>query len=162
MITFKKILLAALMLFIAVPMFADRLPEKVRIVFGQIYPKAQNVQWTEMGGCYVAAFVIDEIPRDVWFTPSAQWVMTENDVESLSDIPQEVTQHFLSSPMAALRLSDIRLITFPNRATVVLIEVEGYNTDSEYQLFYSLDGDLKRTLNTSGGNGEIYPALFDE
>ena len=41
-----------------------------------------------------------------------------------------------------------------------MIEVEEYNTDSEFQLFYAPDGKLLQTLNVSDTGGEIYPGLF--
>ena len=41
-----------------------------------------------------------------------------------------------------------------------MIEVEEYNTDTEFQLFYAPDGKLLQTLNVSDTGGEIYPGLF--
>ena len=85
--------------------------------------------------------------------------MTEVDVESLEAVPAAVAKAFMQSTMASMQLEDVRIITFPKQPAVV-IEVEEYNTDSEFQLFYAPDGKLLQTLNVSDTGGEIYPGLF--
>lgn len=140
---------------------AQRLPTSIESNFQKIYPKATGVEWTQMAGCYVASFLDDDTEIDVWFSPAARWVMTENDVESLEMVPPEVAEAFRNSPMAGMRLTDVRIVTFPGRGTVIVIEVEPYNSVEEFQLFYSEGGTLQRTLNVTGLGGEIYPGLFE-
>lgn len=55
----------------------------------------------------------------------------------------------------------MRIITFPKHPTIIVIEVEVYNSNEEFQLFYSPDGKLQQQLNVSELGGEIYPGLFD-
>ena len=98
---------------------------------------------------------------DVWFDENAQWVMTENDVESLEKVPAPVAEAFMESIMSSMRLKDVRIITFPKHPTIIVIEVEVYNSNEEFQLFYSPDGKLQQQLNVSELGGEIYPGLFD-
>lgn len=43
---------------------------------------------------------------------------------------------------------------------MIVIEVEEYNSDEEFQLFYAPDGKLQKALDVSGLGGEIYPGLF--
>ncbi len=62
--------------------------------------------------------------------------------------------------MASMQLEDVRIITFPKQPAVIVIEVEEYNTDTEFQLFYAPDGKLLQTLNVSDTGGEIYPDCF--
>ena len=114
-----------------------------------------------VAGCYVAEFVIDGRETDVWFDENAQWVMMENDVESLEKVPAPVAEAFMESIMASMRLRDVRIVTFPKRPAVIVIEVEGYNSGEEFQLFYAPDGKLQRQLNVSELGGEIYPGLFN-
>lgn len=109
----------------------------------------------------MAEFVTDNRETDVWFDENAQWVMTEDDVESLEKIPAPVADAFMKNIMASMRLKDVRIITFPKHPTVIVIEVEGYNSDEEFQLFYSPDGKLRQQLNVSELGGEIYPGLFE-
>ena len=53
-----------------------------------------------------------------------------------------------------------RIITFPKHPTVIIIEVEQYNSDEEFQLFYAPDGKLLQSLDVTELGGEIYPGLF--
>ena len=113
-----------------------------------------------MAGCYVAEFIADGQEIDVWFNKQAEWVMTETDVESLEKVPAPVAEAFMSSTMTGMRLRDIRIITFPKHPTVIIIEVEQYNSDEEFQLFYAPDGKLFQSLDVTELGGEIYPGLF--
>lgn len=126
-----------------------------------MYPKATDVEWEQIGGYYAADFVMDCHEMDVWFSDNGEWAMTTNDVESLEEVPAPVAEVFMKSIMASMRLRDVRIATFPNHPTVILIEVEGYNSDEEFQLFYSPEGKLLKTLNVSQTGGEIYPGIFE-
>lgn len=158
---FRFYLVAGLLLLFSASSFAAGLPAKIQTTFLQMYPKATDVEWNEMAGCYVAEFIMDNQEMDVWLNENAQWVMTEFDVESLENIPTPVAEAFINSTMASMKLTDVRIIVFPKRASVIVIEVEGYNSDEEFQLFYSPDGKLQQSLNVSELGGEIYPALFE-
>lgn len=158
---FRFCIAASMLLLFSVSTFAKGVPAKVQAAFEKIYPQATNVEWEQMAGCYVAEFVTDNRETDVWFDENAQWVMTEDDVESLEKIPAPVADAFMKNIMASMRLKDVRIITFPKHPTVIVIEVEGYNSDEEFQLFYSPDGKLRQQLNVSELGGEIYPGLFE-
>lgn len=154
--------LASLLLLISVSMFADdNLPAKMGTALKKMYPNATNVEWERMADCYVAEFIIDNEEIDVWFNNDAQWVMTETDVESLEKVPTPVAAAFMNSTMAEMRLTDVRIITFPNKPTVIIIETEQYNSDEEFQYFYAPDGTLLQSLDVTELGGEIYPGLFE-
>lgn len=154
--------LVSLLLLISVSMFADdNLPAKMGAALKKMYPNATNVEWERMADCYVAEFIIDNEEIDVWFNNDAQWVMTETDVESLEKVPTPVAAAFMNSTMAEMRLTDIRIITFPNKPTVIIIETEQYNSDEEFQYFYAPDGTLLQSLDVTELGGEIYPGLFE-
>lgn len=158
---FRISLIASLLLLFSVSAFADGLPAKVQNTFHKMYPKATNVEWTEIGGGYTAEFIMNGQEIDVWFDSNGKWIMTDTDVESLEKVPTPVAEAFMKSIMASMRLKDVRIGTFPNHPTVILIEVEGYNSDAEYQLLYGTDGKLLKDLNVSELGGEIYPGLFE-
>ena len=130
---FRFCLVAGMLLFISVSTVAKGVPTSIQAAFEKMYP-------------YVA---------------NAQWVMMENDVESLEKVPAPVAKAFMESIMASMRLRDVRIVTFPKRPAVIVIEVEGYNSGEEFQLFYAPDGKLQRQLNVSELGGEIYPGLFN-
>lgn len=150
-----------MLLLVSASAFAKELPAKIQAAFEKMYPQAVNVECEQMAGCYVAEFVMDNREIDVWFDENAQWVMTENDVESLEKVPAPVAEAFMESIMSSMRLKDVRIITFPKHPTIIVIEVEVYNSNEEFQLFYSPDGKLQQQLNVSELGGEIYPGLFD-
>lgn len=158
---FRLYLLASLLLAFSVTAFADGLPSKVETAFKNMYPKASDVEWEQIGGYYTAEFVMNNNEIDVWFDPNGKWVMTTNDVESLEKVPVPVAEAFMKSIWASMRLKDVRIGTFPKHPTVILIEVEGYNSDEEFQLFYSTDGELTKSMNVSELGGEVYPGLFE-
>lgn len=81
---FRFCLVAGMLLFISVSTVAKGVPTSIQAAFEKMYPYVANAQWEQMAGCYVAEFVIDGRETDVWFDENAQWVMMENDVESLS------------------------------------------------------------------------------
>lgn len=159
---FRFCIVASMLLLISASAFTKGLPAKIQAAFEKMYPQATNIEWEQMAGCYVAGFFTDNHEIDVWFDANAQWVMTENDVESLEKVPAPVAEAFMKSIMASMRLRDVRIITFPKHPTVIVIEVQGYNSDEEFQLFYSPDGKLQHQLNVSELGGEIYPGLFEQ
>lgn len=133
----------------------------VRTAFKKMYPQATNVDWDKKGGYYIADFRKDGQELDVWFDKSGRWIMTETDVESLQFVPQPVSAAFMKSTMASMKVEDVRIITFPRQPAVIVIEVDAYNSDKEYQLFYSPDGSLLQTFDVTRTGGEIYPGLFE-
>ena len=107
--------------------------------------------------CYGQGYETDSDNRPVGAIQAQE---TETDVESLEKVPAPVAEAFMSSTMTGMRLRDIRIITFPKHPTVIIIEVEQYNSDEEFQLFYAPDGKLLQSLDVTELGGEIYPGLF--
>ncbi len=81
--------------------------------------------------------------------------------ESLEKVPSPVAKSIYGKHYGFHEIEDVRIITFPKRPAVIVIEVEGYNSGEEFQLFYAPDGKLQRQLNVSELGGEIYPGLFN-
>lgn len=156
----KLSVLTVLFFLISLAAFAANPPAKTVLAFKQMYPDVVNMEWDKKSSYYIADFVKNGYETDVWFNRKSQWVMTETDVESLEAIPAAVSEAFMKSTFSAMRLEDVRVITFPKQPTVIVIEVEGYNSNEEYQLFYAPDGRVLQTLNVSNTGGEIYPKLF--
>lgn len=154
-------LLTVLFLLVSVVALADYPPAQTQVAFQTMYPAVEEVEWEKKGDYFIADFVKEGEEIDVWFGAESQWVMTETDVESLEKIPAPVAKAFMKSTLSAMRLTDVRVITFPNQPMVIVIDVEGYNSDEEYQAFYAPDGKILQTLDVSTTGGEIYPGLFD-
>ena len=97
---------------------------------------------------------------NVWFGINAQLIMTGTNVESLEDVPAPVAKAFMQTETPPIQIRYIKIITFPKMSTVVIIDIEEYNSDREIQLFYAPDGKLLQSLDVADGDGEIYPELF--
>lgn len=159
---FRLCLITVLLAVSSLTAWAAGVPAKVEATFKKMYPAATHVEWEQIGCYYAADFIQDNQEVDVWIDDNGEWAMTTQDVESLEKIPAPAAEAFMKSIMASMRLRDVRIATFPNHPTVILIEVEGYNSDEEFQLLYSPEGKLLKTLNVSELGGEIYPGLFYE
>lgn len=158
---FRLCLTVVLLIVSSLSAWSAGLPAKVEAAFKKMYPEATHVEWEQIGCYYAAAFILDNQETDVWINDNGEWAMTTRDVESLEKIPTPAAEAFMKSIMASMRLRDVRIVTFPNHPTVILIEVEGYNSDEEFQLLYSPKGKLLKSLNVSQMGGEIYPELFE-
>lgn len=157
---FKFSLLTGLLLLISASVCAGNTPVKVQETFKTMYPKVTNVEWAHKSDYHIAGFTLNNHNIDVWFSNNAQWIMTETNVESLEEVPAPVAQAFMQTETPPIRIRYIKIITFPKMPTVVIIDIEEYNSDREVQLFYAPDGKLLQSLDVSDGNGEIYPDLF--
>lgn len=153
-------LLTGIWLLISAAVYAGNPPVKVQETFEKMYPKVTNTEWTRKSDYHIAEFAWDNHEISVWFGNNAQWIMTETNVETLEEVPAPVAKAYLDSPLTAMRLRYIRIITFPKMPTVIIIDAEQYNSEEEFQLFYAPNGTLLQNLNVTGGNGEIYPELF--
>ena len=159
----KKInfsLLAGLLMLIPASLSAENTPEKVQETFKKMYPKVTTVEWTHKSDYHIAGFVSDSHEMNVWFGNNAQWIMTETNVESLEDVPAPVAKAFMQTETPPIQIRYIKIITFPKMSTVVIIDIEEYNSDREIQLFYAPAGKLLQSLDVADGDGEIYPELF--
>ena len=157
---FNFSLLAGLLLLIPASVCAENTPEKVQETFKKMYPKVTTVEWTHKSDYHIAGFVSDSHEMNVWFGNNAQWIMTETNVESLEDVPAPVAKAFMQTETPPIQIRYIKIITFPKMSTVVIIDIEEYNSDREIQLFYAPDGKLLQSLDVADGDGEIYPELF--
>lgn len=157
---FNFLLLTGILLMISASVSADNSPEKVQENFKKMYPDVTNVGWLRKSDYHIAEFTWDNHEKCVWFGNNGQWIMTETDIESLEEVPAPVVKAFSERETPPFEINDIRIITFPKMPTVIIIDIEEYNSDKEYQLFYAPDGTLMQTYDVSGGNGEIYPELF--
>ena len=132
---FNFSLLAGLLLLIPASVCAENTPEKVQETFKKMYPKVTTVEWTHKSDYHIAGFVSDSHEMNVWFGNNAQWIMTETNVESLEDVPAPVAKAFMQTETPPIQIRYIKIITFPKMSTVVIIDIEEYNSDREIQLF---------------------------
>lgn len=156
---FKFRLLAGLLL-MSLSISAGNSPAKAQNTFKKMYPQVTDAGWLRKSVYHIAEFTWNDHEMCAWFDDNGKWIMTEKEVESLEEVPAPVAKAFAQRETPPFKINYIRIITFPKMPTVIIIDIEEYNSDKEYQLFYAPDGSLLQTYDVTGGNGEIYPELF--
>lgn len=61
-------------------------PSNITEALKQVYPAAQNVEWEMKGAYYVADCWVSNDELEVWFDANANWVMTENELNSIDQL----------------------------------------------------------------------------
>ena len=118
------------------------LPDNPDIVttFNNMYPNAQDVDWSKKGVYYVADCRVSGNEIDVWFNNNAAWGMTEDDIFR-SQLPSAVETSFENGKYGNWVLDDITELTFPGtQSTIYLLEVQNGNKDMD--LLYTPTGAL--------------------
>ena len=70
-------------------------PSNITEALKQVYPAAQNIEWEMKGAYYVADCWVSNDELEVWFDANANWVMTENELNSIDQlVPAVYTDYF--------------------------------------------------------------------
>lgn len=153
-------ILLVVMLTISTLSIAGNPPQNVANALEKMYPKADNIAWSQQGDYFVAEFTMNELEKEVWFDTQANWIMTQTDLESADLLSPAVYNSFAIGQYSTWQVDNVTLVEFPNRTPVSVIEVEQNNMPGEYQLFYSQDGVLQRTRNVTYSNDTLWPGCF--
>lgn len=160
--TNEKLLLIAITFFMSESLWGKSLPEKIDSTFRQMYPNELAVDWQHKEGYYVADLIKNGSEFAVWINDiTAEWVMTEQNVYSLRQIPIAVIKAFHRYFIGGMKLKEITMITFPNHQPAYAFAIDLYNSDESYQLIYFSNGTLYKEFDTTQLGEEIYPELFE-
>lgn len=118
------------------------------------YPSATHIEWEQKGKYYVADCRVDGKETSVWYNTNAEWQLTEIDI-AWADLPGTVQTTFMESEYATWEREDIDILQSPLQPTEYVIEVEKGNT--EYQLFYSEEGNLLQAKDVTGKDDTHWP-----
>ncbi len=123
--------------------------ETVEKAFQTKFPNATRVLWEYKHGYYVADFMDNGVEVDAWFSPAAEWKMTETDVRSVDNLPEAVKKAFTEGQYASWTVDDIDKYERSD-TTFFLIEVEKRG-EKDRNLYYAPDGiiikDVEDTPN---------------
>lgn len=131
-----------------------KVPEALSQALTTKYPSAIHVEWSQKGAFYVADCRIDGHDADVWYNAEAQWQLTETEI-LWNDVPGTVQTSFINSEYGTWAREDIDLLEYPLEPMIYVIEVEKGKT--EYQLFYSEEGNLIQTKDVTGKDDTHWP-----
>lgn len=157
----KMILLIGLILISISSVLAKTVDPAFINAMKKLYPEVKNIEWSSKHDYKIASFVQNDTNISIWFDNKAQWIMAETNVENTSQLPIAVTEAFDKSLMSGFEIAYIRVISFPKDPTVIVIDVNDWANNHEFQQFYDPDGQLLQSLSGEIGEGEIYPELFE-
>lgn len=102
-------------------------PANITEALKQLYPNAQNVEWEMKGDYYVADCWVTGDELDVWFDANANWVMTENELDSIDQLVPAVYTGFRNSNYSSWVVTDVFVLTYPQHPTESVIQVKQGN-----------------------------------
>lgn len=149
-----------LLLVSSLSVLADIPPNSVNATFKSMYPKANDIAWSQDDGYYCANFVMNGFTKNVWFNNQGQWQMTQTDLVSLDRLSPTVYNAFVSGPYASWVVDDVTMVEFPKWQAIIVIKVGQDNVDIKYQLFYTPKGMLLKTRNVSDMYDILGPGTF--
>lgn len=131
-----------------------KVPESISQALLAKYPAATQIEWEQKGNYFVADCKMDGKEMEVWFNAKAEWQLTEVDI-NWNDLPETVQTDFMGGEYATWEREDIDWLQYPSQPMVYVIEVEKGNTD--YQLFYSEEGNLLEKKDVTGKDDTHWP-----
>ncbi|WP_294481450.1 PepSY-like domain-containing protein [uncultured Bacteroides sp.] len=134
-------------------------PSNIAVALNQLYPAAQNVEWEMKGVYYVADCWVSGDELDVWFDANANWVMTENELNSIDQLVPAVITAFNNSQYSNWLVTDVYILTYPQSPSESVIQVR--QGSRRYALFYTQDGGLVHEKDISGGDDTNWPPKVD-
>lgn len=130
-------------------------PVNIAEALKQVYPGAQNIEWEMKGAYYVADCWVAGDELEVWFDANANWVMTENDLDSIDELVPAVYTAFNNSNYSSWVVTDVYVLTFPQHLTESVIQVK--QGSQRYALYFSQEGGLLHERNISSGDDTDWP-----
>lgn len=145
---FKYILLFV-MLQANLPASAGFAPTLVQDSLKALYPSAHPIGWSIDHGYYVASFQHNGFNTKVWFDAQGHWKMKQTDWQVMDEVPEAVWHTFTFGPYSTDEVLDVTLVEFPHQRAQVVVHLGIDNAETEYQLFYLMDGELINARNVT-------------
>ena len=130
-------------------------PSNITEALKQVYPAAQNVEWEMKGAYYVADCWVSNDELEVWFDANANWVMTENELNSIDQLVPAVYTAFMDSKYNAWVVTDVYVLTFPQNPMESVIQVK--QGSQRYALYFLQEGGLLHEKDISNGDDTHWP-----
>ena len=130
-------------------------PSNITEALKQVYPAAQNIEWEMKGAYYVADCWVSNDELEVWFDTNANWVMTENELNSIDQLVPAVYTAFMDSKYNAWVVTDVYVLTFPQNPMESVIQVK--QGSQRYALYFLQEGGLLHEKDISNGDDTNWP-----
>ena len=130
-------------------------PSNITEALKQLYPAAQNIEWEMKDVYYVADSWVADDELEVWFDGNANWLMTENELESIDSLVPAVYTAFNNTKYSSWVVTDVYVLVYPQNPTESVIQVK--QGSRRYSLVFSQDGGLLHEKDISNGDDTIWP-----
>jgi hypothetical protein len=144
-----RFILLSIMLQASMSISAGYAPTLVQDSLKSLFPSVQTVGWSITHGYYVAGFKHNGFNMKIWFTPQGRWKMKQTDWQVLDEAPDAIWHTFSLGPYSTDNVLDVTLVEFPNQKAQVVVHIGIDNTQTEYQLFYLMNGELINARNVT-------------
>lgn len=148
---FRTFLFASALL-ISIAASADYAPTLVQDSLKSLYPNVETVGWSTDGDYYVAGFQDNGFDMKVWFDSKGHWMMKQTDWQVMDEAPEAVYHTFTFGPYSTDEVLDVTYVEFPQQKAQVVVHIGEDNSETEYQLFYLMDGELINARNVTDMN----------
>ena len=155
-----RFIFLSIMLQASMSISAGYAPTLVQNSLKALFPSVQNAGWSIDHGYYVAGFKYNGFNTKVWFTPQGRWKMKQTDWQVLDEAPDAIWHTFSFGPYSTDNILDVTLVEFPNQKAQVVVHIGIDNTQTEYQLFYLMNGELINARNVTYMNDILGASTF--
>ena len=155
-----RFIFLSIMLQASMNISAGYAPTLVQNALKTLFPSVQTVGWSIDHGYYAAGFKYNGFNTKVWFTPQGRWKMKQTDWQVLDEAPDAVWHTFSFGPYSTDNILDVTLVEFPNQKAQVVVHIGIDNAQTEYQLFYLMDGELINARNVTYMNDILGASTF--
>ena len=155
-----RFIFLSIMLQASMSISAGYAPTLVQNALKALFPTVQTIGWSIDHDYYVAGFKYNGFNTKVWFTPQGRWKMKQTDWQVLDEAPDAVWHTFSFGPYSTDNILDVTLVEFPNQKAQVVVHIGIDNSQTEYQLFYLMDGELINARNVTYMNDILGASTF--
>ena len=117
----------------------------------------EALEWEMKGNYYVADCWVTGDELDVWFDANANWVMTENELDSIDQLVPAVYTGFRNSNYSSWVVTDVFVLTYPQHPTESVIQVKQGNL--RFALYFSQEGGLLHERDITNGDDTNWPVM---
>ena len=135
-------------------------PTLVQDSLKRLYPQIETVGWSTDDYFYVASFQDKGFNTKIWFDTHGHWVMKQTDWQTMDQVPMPVYHTFTFGSYSTDQVDDVTLVEFPDDPSQIVILISPPNSLTQYQLFYSPEGELINARNATNLNDILGIATF--
>ena len=144
-----KFILLSILLQVSISVSAGYAPTLVQDSLKALFPSVNTVGWSTDQNYYVAGFRYNGFNMKVWFDTQGHWVMKQTDWQVMDEAPEAVWHAFSLGPYSTDEVLDVTWVEFPHQKAQVVVHLGNDNAETEYQLFYLMDGEMINARNVT-------------